>query len=177
MHLWDFLWTFAVSLHSTTTQWGRLCHCPIWHIYIYIYIYTGGKGCVKVWDLQLTQTGVYSRHHPIHSHWIAWGTFSKLLPDGRTSIMGGETNTPYLWDLAVVSWTMDYYLNWLNCWSINFGQYILYSWSHWHNIKLYHHAENLSILVAHNVNPPICMIGYSSSDYDCNTCNGTYRYT
>ena len=27
----------------------------------------------------------------------------KLLPDGRTLIVGGETNTLYMWDLAAVS--------------------------------------------------------------------------
>ncbi|XP_064384960.1 transducin-like enhancer protein 3 [Halichondria panicea] len=66
------------------------------------HIYTGGKGCVKVWDLQLTQTGGILKT-PLYTLDCLGDNYirsCKLLPDGRTLIVGGETNTLYLWDLA-----------------------------------------------------------------------------
>ena len=104
MHLWDFQRTFQASLHSTTPN-EDVCAVaisnPVWHIYIY----TGGKGCVKVWDLQLTQTGVLLKT-PLYTLDCLGDNYirsCKLLPDSRTLIVGGETNTLFLWDLAAVS--------------------------------------------------------------------------
>lgn len=42
----------------------------------------------------------------------------KLLPDGRTLIVGGETNTLYLWDLGSVS-TFNRLTYAINCASFN----------------------------------------------------------
>ncbi|KAJ6219038.1 hypothetical protein RDWZM_004850, partial [Blomia tropicalis] len=62
------------------------------------YVYTGGKGCVKVWDINHTnakspvsQLDCLQRDNYIRS--------CKLLPDGRTLIVGGEANTICIWDL------------------------------------------------------------------------------
>ncbi|KAJ1085920.1 hypothetical protein NDU88_006044 [Pleurodeles waltl] len=66
------------------------------------HVYTGGKGCVKVWDV--TQIGTLSpvaqldclnRDNYIRS--------CKLLPDGRSLIVGGEASTLSIWDLATPS--------------------------------------------------------------------------
>jgi len=65
------------------------------------YVYTGGKGCVKVWDISQPQPGSKSpvsvldclqRDNYIRS--------IKLLPDGRTLVVGGEASTISIWDLA-----------------------------------------------------------------------------
>ncbi|MEQ2164244.1 Transducin-like enhancer protein 4, partial [Goodea atripinnis] len=64
------------------------------------HVYTGGKGCVKVWDI--SQPGskspmaqldcLQNRDNYIRS--------CKILPDGRTLIVGGEASTLSIWDLA-----------------------------------------------------------------------------
>ncbi|XP_059081773.1 protein groucho-like isoform X1 [Tigriopus californicus] len=63
------------------------------------YVYTGGKGCVKVWDISqpgskspVSQLECLQRDNYIRS--------IKLLPDGRTLIVGGEASTISIWDLA-----------------------------------------------------------------------------
>ncbi|KAK0090335.1 hypothetical protein PV326_004153 [Microctonus aethiopoides] len=65
------------------------------------YVYTGGKGCVKVWDISQGGTGsakpvsqldCLQRDNYIRS--------VKLLPDGRTLIVGGEASNLSIWDLA-----------------------------------------------------------------------------
>ena len=63
------------------------------------YVYTGGKGCVKVWDISqpgskapLSQLDCLTRDNYIRS--------VKLLPDGRTLVVGGEASTLSIWDLA-----------------------------------------------------------------------------
>ncbi|XP_018494570.1 transducin-like enhancer protein 4 [Galendromus occidentalis] len=63
------------------------------------YVYTGGKGCVKVWDISqpgtkqpVSQLDCLQRDNYIRS--------CKLLPDGRTLIVGGEASTISIWDLA-----------------------------------------------------------------------------
>ncbi|CAH1407562.1 unnamed protein product [Nezara viridula] len=63
------------------------------------YVYTGGKGCVKVWDISqpgskspVSQLDCLQRDNYIRS--------VKLLPDGRTLIVGGEANGNIaVWDL------------------------------------------------------------------------------
>ncbi|XP_045483020.1 protein groucho isoform X3 [Harmonia axyridis] len=63
------------------------------------YVYTGGKGCVKVWDISqpaskspVSQLDCLQRDNYIRS--------VKLLPDGRTLIVGGEASNLSIWDLA-----------------------------------------------------------------------------
>ncbi|XP_053210709.1 protein groucho-like isoform X2 [Panonychus citri] len=63
------------------------------------YVYTGGKGCVKVWDISSRGT-----KQPMHTleclqreNYIR---SCKLLPDGRTLIVGGEASTISIWDLT-----------------------------------------------------------------------------
>uniref|UniRef100_A0A7N6AVV3 Groucho/TLE N-terminal Q-rich domain-containing protein n=1 Tax=Anabas testudineus TaxID=64144 RepID=A0A7N6AVV3_ANATE len=63
------------------------------------HIYTGGKGCVKIWDISqpgskspVSQLDCLNRDNYIRS--------CKLLPDGRTLIVGGEASTLTIWDLA-----------------------------------------------------------------------------
>jgi len=63
------------------------------------YVYTGGKGCVKVWDISqpggkapVSQLDCLTRDNYIRS--------IKLLPDGRTLVVGGEASTLSIWDLA-----------------------------------------------------------------------------
>ena len=65
-------------------------------------MYTGGKGCVKVWDISqpgnkspVSQLDCLQRDNYIRS--------IKLLQDGRTLIVGGEASTISIWDLAAVS--------------------------------------------------------------------------
>ncbi len=60
---------------------------------------------MKLWDLQVVaQSGVLKS--PLHTLDCLGDNYirsCKLLPDGRTLIVGGETNTLYLWDLGAVS--------------------------------------------------------------------------
>ena len=62
------------------------------------------QGCVKLWDLQLAaQTGVLKTpRHTLDCLGENYIRSCKLLPDGRTLIVGGETNTLHLWDLGQV---------------------------------------------------------------------------
>ncbi|XP_064619018.1 transducin-like enhancer protein 4 isoform X2 [Lineus longissimus] len=63
------------------------------------HVYTGGKGCVKVWDISqpggkspVSQLDCLQPDNYIRS--------IKLLQDGRTLIVGGEASTLSIWDLA-----------------------------------------------------------------------------
>uniref|UniRef100_A0A670XNL5 Groucho/TLE N-terminal Q-rich domain-containing protein n=1 Tax=Pseudonaja textilis TaxID=8673 RepID=A0A670XNL5_PSETE len=63
------------------------------------HVYTGGKGCVKVWDVAqpgtktpVAQLDCLNRDNYIRS--------CKLLPDGHSLIVGGEASTLSIWDLA-----------------------------------------------------------------------------
>ncbi|ERE73459.1 transducin-like enhancer protein 2 isoform 1 [Cricetulus griseus] len=63
------------------------------------HVYTGGKGCVKVWDVSqpgsktpVAQLDCLNRDNYIRS--------CKLLPDGQSLIVGGEASTLSIWDLA-----------------------------------------------------------------------------
>lgn len=108
------------------------------------HVYTGGKGCVKVWDIShpgnkspvsqldclvseaMRQTwnmnlkrlwrcvwyiSIYTNHIIMMKHEIYFMCLShqnrdnyirscRLLPDGRTLIVGGEASTLSIWDLA-----------------------------------------------------------------------------
>ncbi|KAM6188172.1 transducin-like enhancer protein 4 [Sarcoramphus papa] len=63
------------------------------------HVYTGGKGCVKVWDIShpgnkspVSQLDCLNRDNYIRS--------CRLLPDGHTLIVGGEASMLSIWDLA-----------------------------------------------------------------------------
>ncbi|KOC69547.1 Transducin-like enhancer protein 3 [Habropoda laboriosa] len=65
------------------------------------YVYTGGKGCVKVWDIN--QSGSGSAKHVSQLDCLQRDNYIrsvKLLPDGRTLIVGGEASNLSIWDLA-----------------------------------------------------------------------------
>lgn len=66
------------------------------------HIYTGGKGCVKIWDINainktsfIHQLDCLSNEYYIRS--------IKLLNDCKTLIVGGEANTLTVWDLQAPS--------------------------------------------------------------------------
>ncbi|XP_028406867.1 transducin-like enhancer protein 4 [Dendronephthya gigantea] len=62
------------------------------------HVYTGGKGCVKVWDIeQVSGKTPISTLECLRDNYIR---SCKLLPDGRTLIVGGEASTLTIWDLA-----------------------------------------------------------------------------
>ena len=66
------------------------------------------KGCVKVWDLvnHSGGAGSHTLKSPVHTLDCLGDNYirsCKLLPDGRTLIVGGETSTLYMWDLVAVS--------------------------------------------------------------------------
>ncbi|XP_067214024.1 protein groucho-like isoform X2 [Linepithema humile] len=65
------------------------------------YVYTGGKGCVKVWDI--SQPGISSVKPVSQLDCLQRDNYIrsvKLLPDGRTLIVGGEASQLSIWDLA-----------------------------------------------------------------------------
>ncbi|CAF0849858.1 unnamed protein product [Adineta steineri] len=78
------------------------------------HIYTGGKGCVKIWDLKEsinTNSISNGRNSPLTIN-KPFGQFEclsrdayirsvKLLPDGRTLVVGGEASNISIWDLNV----------------------------------------------------------------------------
>ena len=65
------------------------------------HVYTGGKGCVKIWDIG--NGGGYNKS-PLHQldclNRDSYIRSCKLLPDGRTLIVGGEASTISIWDLT-----------------------------------------------------------------------------
>ncbi|CAP24842.1 Protein CBR-UNC-37 [Caenorhabditis briggsae] len=75
-------------------------------------VYTGGKGCVKVWDItesDLTSTSTVSRPciatlECLKDNYIR---SCKLFQDGKTLLIGGEASTVALWDLTTQMKTLD----------------------------------------------------------------------
>jgi groucho len=70
------------------------------------HVYTGGKGCVKIWDIMsLNPSQASGAVKPIHQleclNKDSYIRSCKLLPDGRTLIVGGEASTISIWDLTV----------------------------------------------------------------------------
>ncbi|XP_018671917.2 groucho isoform X1 [Ciona intestinalis] len=71
------------------------------------HVYTGGKGCVKIWDMN-TSNGVTGgpviKQTPVSQldclQRDSYIRSCKLLPDGRTLLVGGEASTLSIWDLA-----------------------------------------------------------------------------
>ena len=66
------------------------------------HVYTGGKGCVKIWDI-LSISAPHTTK-PVHQlDCLTRDSYirsCKLLPDGKTLIVGGEASTISIWDLA-----------------------------------------------------------------------------
>ncbi|EGT33394.1 hypothetical protein CAEBREN_25510 [Caenorhabditis brenneri] len=75
-------------------------------------VYTGGKGCVKIWDVKDTDisgTTVVNRP-PIASLDCLKENYirsCKLFEDGNTLLIGGEASTVALWDLTTETRTLD----------------------------------------------------------------------
>eukprot|EP00118_Oscarella_pearsei_P014405 m.123189 g.123189 ORF g.123189 m.123189 type:complete len:739 (+) comp37815_c0_seq2:189-2405(+) len=65
------------------------------------HVYTGGKGCVKVWDIsQGSIKNPVSQLDCLRDNYIR---SLKLLPDGSTLLVGGEASTLSIWDLAAAN--------------------------------------------------------------------------
>ncbi|CAK8676937.1 unnamed protein product [Clavelina lepadiformis] len=71
------------------------------------HVYTGGKGCVKIWDMN-THNGLSSgpvvKQRPVTQidclQRDSYIRSCKLLPDARTLLVGGEASNLSIWDLA-----------------------------------------------------------------------------
>jgi len=61
------------------------------------HVYTGGRGCVKVWDI--SQQGPKTPVHSLECLKDNYIRSCKLLADGRTLIVGGEASIITIWDL------------------------------------------------------------------------------
>ncbi|CAF1671984.1 unnamed protein product, partial [Adineta ricciae] len=66
-------------------------------------VYTGGKGCVKVWDLKQTGTIRTPLSYFKCLNDDSYIRFCKLLSDDRTLIVGGEANVISICDLSAVT--------------------------------------------------------------------------
>ncbi|CAF0944499.1 unnamed protein product [Rotaria sordida] len=66
-------------------------------------IYTGGKGCVKVWDLKQTGTVRTPLSYFKCLNDDSYIRFCKLLADDRTLVVGGEANVISICDLSAVT--------------------------------------------------------------------------
>ncbi|OQV23066.1 Protein groucho-2 [Hypsibius exemplaris] len=71
------------------------------------HVYTGGKGCVKIWDIVPGNGGrLSSSPQAIHElDCLSRDSYirsCKLLPDGKTLIVGGEAANLTVWDLSAV---------------------------------------------------------------------------
>ncbi|XP_003366808.1 protein groucho-1, partial [Trichinella spiralis] len=63
------------------------------------HVYTGGKGCVKIWDI--VQPGVRVPAHSLEClHKESYIRSCKLLKDGCTLIVGGEAQIITIWDVT-----------------------------------------------------------------------------
>ena len=70
------------------------------------HVYTGGRGCVKIWDLNVTNSnaGTVVKQTPVCQFDClekdVYIRSCKLLPDGRTFLVGGEAKQLAVWDLS-----------------------------------------------------------------------------
>ncbi|CAK8676930.1 unnamed protein product [Clavelina lepadiformis] len=71
------------------------------------HVYTGGKGCVKIWDMNTVNGlngGPVTTQNPTTKldclQRDSYIRSCKLLPDKRTLLVGGEANTLSVWDLG-----------------------------------------------------------------------------
>ncbi|XP_063678892.1 transducin-like enhancer protein 1 isoform X4 [Bolinopsis microptera] len=78
-----------------------VCAVAIGHSWPNRHAYTGGKGCVKVWDI--SPNAPASVKEPVYSIECLKDNYirvCKLLPDGRQLLVCGEAPTLTLWDLT-----------------------------------------------------------------------------
>ncbi|XP_065671029.1 transducin-like enhancer protein 1 isoform X8 [Hydra vulgaris] len=77
------------------------------------HLYTGGKGCVKVWDINqaINQSTINKPVSTLECLRDIYIRSCKLLPDGRTLIVGGEASVLTIWDLAAPTPTIKAELN------------------------------------------------------------------
>ncbi|KAL5260380.1 hypothetical protein ACHWQZ_G010488 [Mnemiopsis leidyi] len=78
-----------------------VCAVAIGHSWPNRHAYTGGKGCVKVWDI--SPNAPQSSKEPVYSIECLKDNYirvCKLLPDGRQLLVCGEAPTLTLWDLT-----------------------------------------------------------------------------
>lgn len=75
-------------------------------------VYTGGKGCVKIWDVK--DTDLTGTNNPGRSPLSTLDCLKdnyirscKLFNDGSTLLIGGEASTVALWDLTTETKTLD----------------------------------------------------------------------
>uniref|UniRef100_H2YZ65 Groucho/TLE N-terminal Q-rich domain-containing protein n=1 Tax=Ciona savignyi TaxID=51511 RepID=H2YZ65_CIOSA len=71
------------------------------------HVYTGGKGCVKIWDMNTSNGmsgGPVVKQTPVSQLYClqrdSYIRSCKLLPDRRTLLVGGEASTLSIWDLT-----------------------------------------------------------------------------
>ena len=82
------------------------------------FVYTGGKGSVKIWDIEPYQSLFYSNtsgqfyNRPVTE--LDFGLASnqnihsiKVLPDGKTLVAGAEDNNIFVWDLGAPAPTLS----------------------------------------------------------------------
>uniref|UniRef100_A0A915IKD3 Uncharacterized protein n=1 Tax=Romanomermis culicivorax TaxID=13658 RepID=A0A915IKD3_ROMCU len=79
------------------------------------FVYTGGKGCVKIWDISPPNLKPPAPLSPLHSldclQNDSYIRSCKLLSDGRTLIVGGEAPIITIWDLSLPTPKMKAELN------------------------------------------------------------------
>lgn len=64
-------------------------------------VYTGGRGCVKVWDISKPAPECRTPTAELRCLEENYIRSCKLFPDSSTLIVGGEASTICIWDLAV----------------------------------------------------------------------------
>lgn len=67
------------------------------------YVYTGGKGCVKIWEINTPRSPGTPRMPVSTLECLQRDNYirsCKLLPDNRTLIVGGEASVISIWDLG-----------------------------------------------------------------------------
>jgi len=77
-----------------------VCAVAIGHPWPNRHVYTGGRGCVKVWDIS---PNVPLMKEPVYSIECLKDNYirvCKLLPDGRSLLVCGEAPTLSIWDLT-----------------------------------------------------------------------------
>ena len=91
---------------------------------------------MKVWDLNHGSGLMKTPLHCLECLGDNYIRSCKLLPDGRTLIVGGETNTLHMWDLAGVS-IIYMYMYSIYTYTYTCRSHIQYMYVHVHVPKLY----------------------------------------
>uniref|UniRef100_A0A1I7UL74 TLE_N domain-containing protein n=1 Tax=Caenorhabditis tropicalis TaxID=1561998 RepID=A0A1I7UL74_9PELO len=122
-------------------------------------VYTGGKGCVKIWDVRdtdLSGTTVVSRP-PISSLDCLKENYirsCKLFEDGNTILIGGEASTVALWDLTTETKTLDLETDSQACYALALSpdEKLLFACLADGNILIYdiHNKEKVCTLPGHH---------------------------